>query len=644
MKPTMKKLFGVLAAAVLMATTAGAQQSPQTAEEFPAEPYEFILAKIAANDGRYDEALSLIDKVIAKSPDNAVLVYERAMILVDAGHLDRAEAELRKAVAIRPDFYDAQRVLGRVILDSAGTDRAQVDEALGHLQAAWKLNPDDLSSGMAVSSILSSTGRMAEAERVLAALLERAPDQRTLNYNYAVVLTKLGRGDESRKYLERAVEVDPTFGPAILQLVDIYQKEGEWDKAAALLQPLITEDPLNLELQRQQAYFYLRGGSAEKALAEFKTLVAADPKDTRSQFYLAEALNDLERYEEADKVYRKLLEKNPEDAELLTSFGLSQVGQRKYDEAAKTFRSLLALPEVPDNLQVLAKTQLAYIALQKGDYASAVEQAKAVLVFRDKPNAQAINTALEAMKKEKHYADAVALLQPLVDKYASDPFVNARYVEFLLRAGDKDRARVAASTQAKFGVRNTVGAAEAYVQNEQYDAAVTLLQDAMKAKPDEVDLQFELGSTYERAGRKADAEKTFQQILDKHPDNSQTLNYLGYMWAESGVNLERAQSMLQKAVAAEPRNGAYIDSLGWVYFRQGKLDLAEKYLTDATKLLPRDATVHEHLGDVLAKRGDVGRALEVYKTALKLEPEAKDEAKLRSKIADLEKQKPQAQR
>jgi tetratricopeptide (TPR) repeat protein len=634
----MKKLVFLLM--VLLPISAGAQAPAVNSDD----SYDFILAKLAAEDGRYDEALAKVDKLVAKNPADVVLQYERAMILVDASRIDDAEAALRKVVAAKPDFYDAQRMLGRIIIDRAGSDRAKIDDALTHLQAAFKIYPDDLATGMAVAQILQNTGRWAEAERVLATMLERAPDQRAINYLYGQVLTKLGRGNESRQYYERAVEVDPTFGPAVQQLVDIYEAENDFAKAAEVLQPLIAEDPVNVELQRRQAYLYLRAGETEKARAELKALVDADPKDTRSLFYLAEAYNDLEQYSEADKLYRKLLEATPDDPDVLASYALSQIGQHKYDEAAKTLQAMQKLPDLPENLQVLAKTQLAFIDLQKGNYAEAIDEARPVLVFHDKPNAQAINTALEAMKKEKHYADAVALLQPLVDKYASDPFVNARYVEFLLRAGDKDRARVAASTQAKFGVRNTVGAAEAYVQNEQYDAAVTLLQDALKAKPDEVDLQFELGSTYERAGKKADAEKVFQQILDKHPDNTQTLNYLGYMWAESGVNLERAQSMLQKAVAAEPRNGAYIDSLGWVYFRQGKLDLAEKYLTDATKLLPRDATVHEHLGDVLAKRGDVGRALEVYKTALKLEPEAKDEAKLRSKIAELEKQKPQAQR
>ena len=80
-----------------------------------------------------------------------------------------------------------------------------------------------------------------------------------------------------------------------------------------------------------------------------------------------------------------------------------------------------------------------------------------------------------------------------------------------------------------------------------------------------------------------------------------------------------------------------------VYFA-GQLDLAEKYLTDATRLLPRDATVHEHLGDVLAKRGDVHRALDLYREALTLDPESKDEAKLRLKIAELEKQQQTTQR
>ncbi|HEY2322685.1 MAG TPA: tetratricopeptide repeat protein, partial [Thermoanaerobaculia bacterium] len=465
-----------------------------------------------------------------------------------------------------------------------------------------------------------------------------------LNFTYAQVLTKLGRGDESKQYLERAVEIDPTFGPAIMQLVDIYQKENDWTKAAELLQPLISEDPLNLDLQRQQGFFYLRSGNAEKARALFKQISDADPKDARAKFYLAEALSDLEQYDEAQKIYRGLLEQTPEDVDVLASFGMAQVAQRKLDDASKTFHTLLNVKDLPDNLKVLANTQLAYIELLRNNYGAALEMVRPLLIFNDKPNSQAINIGLEALRKEKKYNEAVAFLQPLVDHYASDPFVNARYVEMLARAGDAEKAKQAAATQAKFGAKNTVASAEAFMQAEDYKSAVALVKDAMKSKPDDLDLQFALGSAYERAGDKKAAEDVFLGILHAHPDNAQTLNYLGYMWAENGVNLDRAVEMINKAVAAEPRNGAFVDSLGWVYYQKGNLELAEKYLSDAAHLLPRDATVHEHLGDVFAKRGNYVRALDLYRTALKLEPEPKDEAKLKSKIAELEKQSQSAQR
>src|SRR4051812_45579098 len=265
-----KKFALLLLALSAFSISAGAQ-------EVSDDPYQFILAKLAADDGRFDEALSRMDKLVSKTPQNAVLLYERALILIDASKIDAAEAELRKVVTIQPNFYDAERVLGRVLLDRASTDKTKVDDALVHLQAAFKIYPDDLGTGMAISQIYLASGRPAEAEKVIASMLERAPDQRGLNYSYAQVLSKLGRGKEAVKYLERAVEVDPTFGLAIQQLVEVYQSTNQWQRAAEILQPLINDDPTNLDFQRQQAFFFLRAGMAEKARARFTELLTIDP-------------------------------------------------------------------------------------------------------------------------------------------------------------------------------------------------------------------------------------------------------------------------------------------------------------------------------------------------------------------------------
>lgn len=610
--------------------------SSAAAEQLPKQSYEFLVAKMAAAEGRLDEALSRMDRVIAANPADPILLFERALILMESGRVERAESELRAVIRAFPQFNDAYRVAGQLLVERAANDRQKMDEAVRYLQKAFAVNPDDLASGVTLSRILVASGRTAEAEKVLATLVERAPDQRVINYNYAQVLTKLGRGNESKPYLERAVALDPTFAPAILQLVDIYEKEQDYAKAAELLQPAIDQEPMNIELQRQQAYYHLRSGQADKSVETFRRLAAADPKDRRAQFFLAESLTELSEHGEAEAIYRRLLELDPNDFELLTSFGVSQVAQRKYDEAQTTFKRILAAPKVPDNLAALARTQLALIALQHDRYDEAIELARPVFVFRDKPNAQAVNIALEALRKQKRFSDALTLLKPLVDAHGTDAFVNARYVEMLVRSGDTKKAQQVAATQAKLGARNVIATSEALVQAEEYAAATSLLSEAITTKPDEIDLRFQLGSAHERAGDRAAAERAFLDLLEKEPEHAPTLNYLGYMWAEAGTNLDRAADMLTRAVRQEPRNGAYIDSLGWVYFQQGKLDLAEKHLKDAVRLVPRDATVKGHLADVYARRGDLKRALELYREALTFEPDSKEEAKLKSKIAELE--------
>ena len=122
--------------------------------------------------------------------------------------------------------------------------------------------------------------------------------------------------------------------------------------------------------------------------------------------------------------------------------------------------------------------------------------------------------------------------------------------------------------------------------------------------PENTEAQFRLASSLERAGHSAEAEKVFLALLAERPNDSAAQNYLGYMWADKGVQLERARDLLEKAVAREPRNAAYLDSLGWAYFRLGRLDVAEKNLREAHVASP-DPTIVEHLGDLEMQRGDI---------------------------------------
>jgi tetratricopeptide (TPR) repeat protein len=120
---------------------------------------------------------------------------------------------------------------------------------------------------------------------------------------------------------------------------------------------------------------------------------------------------------------------------------------------------------------------------------------------------------------------------------------------------------------------------------------------------DKENISFLRGSTYEREKKYDLAEAEFKKVLAANPQSAVTLNYLGYMNADRGVQLEDSLNQIKLAVSLDPTNGAYLDSLGWAYFKLGKYDLAEENLNKASLRMSSDPTVQDHLGDLFQKTG-----------------------------------------
>jgi tetratricopeptide (TPR) repeat protein len=136
----------------------------------------------------------------------------------------------------------------------------------------------------------------------------------------------------------------------------------------------------------------------------------------------------------------------------------------------------------------------------------------------------------------------------------------------------------------------------------------------------------------ERQKKYDEAENAFKKILDSSPNHAPTLNYLGYMLADRGVRLEESLDYLQRAVALDPYNGAYLDSLGWVYFKLDKLDLAEENLTKAIKYLRLTGVVYDHLGDIYYEKGEREQAIRSWRKAIEQDDEDLEKDKVREKI------------
>lgn len=148
-------------------------------------------------------------------------------------------------------------------------------------------------------------------------------------------------------------------------------------------------------------------------------------------------------------------------------------------------------------------------------------------------------------------------------------------------------------------------------------------------------LFYARGIAYERAGDWSKAEPDLQYALKLAPDQPSVLNYLAYSWADRGEHVDEARSMLERAIAARPNEGAFIDSLGWVLLRQGDSAGAIRQLERAVELQPEDPVINGHLGDALAAAGRTREAEFQWRRALNLNPEPDDAKKLNDKLAAL---------
>ena len=137
--------------------------------------------------------------------------------------------------------------------------------------------------------------------------------------------------------------------------------------------------------------------------------------------------------------------------------------------------------------------------------------------------------------------------------------------------------------------------------------------------------------SYERSNQWEKAEKDFLYALELSPQQPLVLNYLGYTWIDYGINLKKAENFIREAIKLRPKDGYFIDSLGWAYYRQGKYDLAVLELEKAVGLIPNDPVINDHLGDALFRAGYYNEAKYQWNRALLYEPdkELKDNIKFK---------------
>jgi tetratricopeptide (TPR) repeat protein len=635
--------------------------SPLTAQPVPAAPapsaasYQFALGKLLAVEGSVNDALAAFEaaeKLAPGAPETAYVLVEHAQLLDRMSQYARSTAlrddSLKKAAEkvdaarrLAPENLDVLRAVGEVYLDLGASDPSYLAIARDALEAVRKRDPHDAPSLLTLGRIYFDQNQPAKAAEVFRELVNNVPEQRMAYTLLVESLLRANKPEEAEKALAEILVSDPGSLEARLTLADLQGRRGDSQAALKTLRGAPEEARDDSRLRRQLALALYRNGELDAALKATETTPGptGQPGDEgqrglnvlRGLIFTAQGRND-----EAIALLGKVHEAEPKDPGI--ALALSRVLQRagRREEAARMLTDLAAALEKDNKAQEAqeARLEAAQVWFEGKQWDRAAEVLRPLLTAQDDAvRLQAVAQTSDALAKAKRYDEALALLA----KEKETPAVAAKRAELLSRAGrDPEAARLLAGLAAGDDA-SAMAAAQAWQRLEKYPESIPILEKLAAAHPDQVISGFLLGSAYERSGQREKAVEEFRRVLKIQPDFHAALNYLGYTFADQGVNLEEALKLVSRAVTLDPDNGAYVDSLGWTYYRLGRTEQARGTLERAARLEPEDATLQEHLGDVYVALGQMERARQAYQRALELEGDNHDQ--VRRKLGDLGKGK-----
>lgn len=492
------------------------------------------------------------------------------------------------------------------------------------------------------------------ADSLLAALRAEPDQMEVLQRAFAAALMD-GRADALR--LARRL---PDNAAAQLVLFGSEVVGARWDRAESRARSMGRQGPMQA-LQPVLIAWSLAGrGHTDQAIATLRPLAEHGRFRALNALHAALIADLANRPREAERYVRLALADQPEptlrlamlSAGILHRAGRSGEATRLLDQIADTHEELALAAMEPARAVVLGQRAIqspaegiaeAYVALGSALRGQGLEEmagllARLALRLRPAFGPGLLLLADTLSEGEQHAAalETLGLIRTDDPLHGPAALRRAALLDQLDRLAEAERllAETAAALPDLPQPLHRLGDIQRrrgrFAEAAQaYDAAINRLRDV---RENDWPLFYARGIARERSGDWRGAEADFLRALSLEPNQPYVLNYLAYTWADQGVNLERARTMLESAIQQRPEDGNMADSLGWLLYRIGDLPGAVRQLERAVELEPRSATINDHLGDVYWAAGREREARFQWRRALDMDPEPAEAERLRRKL------------
>jgi len=623
--------------------------APAGADAVAGAYYEFLRARQFEERGDIDAAIAALQRAMKLDPKSADVPAELAGLYARQSRVRESIEMANAALAINAGHGEANRVLGSIYASFAerdpngtapGSGQAGYRQlALEHLERSLKASNAGTSAAarLTIARLQMSASAFDKAIPVLRQLLADEPWLPQGVAMLAQAYTESGQSANAIALLQEAVAVEPGFYET---LASAYEKDNRWSDAARAYEQASDQSPRDMSLKTRWAFALLSlpgDAGATRARDLLLDVTRANPTEGWPLYLLARAERAAGDLDASEAAARRLMAISPGSTS--GAHALAQVleARREWQPLIEALEPVAAKPvrgRDADTALILTHLGFAYLEVGRdGDAVAAFERASTL-----DPSEGATRVYLaQALVSARQYDRALAVVRAERQTDSQDSRLARLEADALRGLGRFDdgaavlKGVVAASPNDASAVQNL---AEYYGSADRYAEAAGLLKDAVARFPDSPGVLFQYGAMLERQSLHAEAEKVFRQVLARNPEHGPTLNYLGYTLVERGGRLDEAVALLKRAVALDPYNGAYLDSLGWAYLKTNQLDLAEPNLRTAAAQLPRDSVVQDHWGDLLAKRGKYADAVEAWRRALAGDGDQIDRATIERKISD----------
>ena len=477
-----------------------------------------------------------------------------------------------------------------------------------------------------------------------AALLD--PDDESLILEVSRRLLQSKQPERALEIVKRATLQPDASGQLYARLGMIYAQLGKQEQAAAANREAIKKSPGSLIGYQNLFLTYLHNKQPREALNTLDEAARQPGADADFLIGLAELYVTLgaQAPAEKDNSRAKALATLNRAAKLGPMTPMIRLkladGFNLLGESAKAAQLYLEVLKQPPDVPLVeerVRATLTNIYLRASDRKRAAEQLQAIL-RNDPTNPQVYyylgRLALEDKKPAEaadHLSKTVLLSPQLETAYY---FLALAQIDLnqgveALATLEKARRKFPQSFAMEFYTALAYSRQKSYNEALKHFVAAEVIAKVTDPSMLNEGFYFQLGAACERKGDYAGAEQYFQKSLQLVPDFSEAQNYLGYMWAEHGMKLDKARELIEKALKAEPKNAAYLDSMAWVLFKLNQPTEALPYALKAAELSEQpDATVYDHIADIYAALKQPDKAREFWRKSLALEPSEEIRKKL----------------